>query len=268
MLMQQAFAHWKTKCRLFENSHGQTHNTRYRYLGLANFHHSFIPHGAIIFQSLYSLLRCTKCPSDPLPWADDTISAFDNVKQDMAHATLLVHPVLNAPTSVMTDASDVTVGAVLQQYLNGQWCPLSFYSRSLTTAVTCYSTYDHELWAIYLSIRHFRYFLEGREFYVLTDHKPLMYALSSHPERHSPRQARHRDSISQFTTLHHVQGAANTVADALSRLEANALHTGTTSVVDFQELALAQADDPELPSCNWTPHCNFKMFPFCPKEPR
>ena len=91
-----------------------------RFFGLANFYHSFIPHGAIIFQSLYSLLRCTKCPSDPLPWADDTISAFDNVKQDMAHATLLVHPVLNAPTSVMTDASDVTVGAVLQQYLNGQ----------------------------------------------------------------------------------------------------------------------------------------------------
>ncbi len=38
----------------------------------------------------------------------------------------------------------------------------------------------------------------------------------------------------------------NTAADTLSRLQANALHTGSTSVVYFHELAVAQADDPEL----------------------
>jgi len=135
-----------------------------------------------------------KRPSDSPVWTDDTIAAFDNVKNALATAALLIHPTSNAPTSVMTDASDVAVGAVLQQFINGQWCPLSFFSRALKPAETRYSTYDCELLAIYLAIKHFRYFLEGRHFHVLTDHKPLIYALSSRPERHSPRQVRHLNS--------------------------------------------------------------------------
>ena len=102
--------------------------------------------------------------------------------------------------------------------------------------------------AIYLAIKHFRYFLEGREFHIQTDHKPLIYALSSRLDHHSPRQIRHLDFISQFTSdLRYVPGSANTAADALSRSSANALQVNTSSpVVDFRELALAQTDDPEL----------------------
>ena len=48
----------------------------------------------------------------------------------------------------------------------------------MTPAETRYSTFDRELLAVYLSIKHFRYFLEGRLFHVLTDHKPLTYALN------------------------------------------------------------------------------------------
>ncbi len=44
-----------------------------------------------------------------------------------------------------------------------------------------------------------------------------------------------------------MQGSANSVADALSRLSVNALHTSASPpVMDFRELALAQVDDPEL----------------------
>ena len=234
-----------------------------RFLGLVNFYHRFIPGGATILQPLHCLLKRTKRPSDPPPWTDDTTTAFNEIKHALANATLLVHPVPNAPTSVMTDASDTAVGAVLQQHINGQWCPLSFFSRALTPAETRYSTYDRELLAIYLSIRHFRYFLEGRDFHVLTDHKPLTYALASRPERHSPRQVRHLNFISQFTSdLRHVQGSANTAADALSRLDTNALHTDNTSVVDFQELALAQVNDPELPKLRENSSLRLESVPF------
>ena len=218
------------------------------FIGLVNFYRRFIPSCATILQPLNSLLKHTKRPSDAPVWTDDATTAFNRIKHALANASLLVHPTLDAPTSVITDASDVAVGAVLQQYINGQWCPLSFFSRALKPAETRYSTYDRELLAIYLAIRHFRYFLEGRHFHVLTDHKPLIYAFSARPDRHSPRQIRHLDFISQFTTdLQHVQGSANTAADALSRLSTNALHTGDSSpVVDFRALALAQADDPDL----------------------
>ena len=38
-----------------------------------------------------------------------------------ATATILVHPQPDAPINVMTDASDIAIGAVLRQHLDGQW---------------------------------------------------------------------------------------------------------------------------------------------------
>ena len=218
------------------------------FIGLINFYRRFVPNCASILQPLHTLLSHTKKPSDPLTWSDSATSAFSTIKDSLTNASLLCHPTPEAPTAVMADASDMAVGAVLQQHIDGQWCPLAFFSRALKPAEQRYSTYDRELLAINLAIKHFRYFLEGRDFHVLTDHKPLTYAFSSRLDRHSPRQVRHLDFISQFTTdLRHVKGSANAAADALSRLSTNALHVGLPNpVVDFQELALAQVNDPDL----------------------
>lgn len=73
--------------------------------------------------------------------------------------------------------------------------------------------------------------------------------LSRHhsPNRHSPRQCRHLDFISQFTTdLQYIRGVDNSVDDALSRIEANALAQETTPVIDFSVMAKAQQTDPDL----------------------
>ena len=135
----------------------------------------------------------------------------------------------------------ITHCAELMQPLHAllsMWQPLSYFSRKLKPAETRYSTFDRELLAIYLAIKHFRHFLEGRHFHVLTDHKPLVYTLDTHSDRHSPRQARLLDYISQFTTtIRHIKGPENTAADALSRMEMNALLTGTPPVIDFPAMA-------------------------------
>ena len=82
---------------------------------------------------------------------------------------------------------------------------------------------------------------------MITDHKPLTFAFNASPDRHSPRQCRHLDFISQFTTdLRHIRGIDNSVADALSRIEANALTHNSTPVIDFHLMAKAQLTDPEL----------------------
>ena len=112
--------------------------------------------------------------------------AFADIKHALAQATLLFHPKPDAPTCIMTDASNVAIGAVLQQLIDGQWCPVSFFSTKLRPAETRYSTYDHELLAIYLSIKHFRHFVEGRNFHIITDHKPLTFAISSQASHHTP----------------------------------------------------------------------------------
>ena len=136
---------------------------------------------------------------------------------------------------------------ILQQYINRCWCPIAYFSKKLQPAETRYSTFDRELLAIYLAIKHFRHFVEVRTFHILTDHKPLTYALATHSDKHSPRQIRHLDYISQFISdIRHVKGADNLAADALSRIGAYALQVTQPLVLDFNEMAAAQQSDLNL----------------------
>ncbi|GFV58051.1 retrovirus-related Pol polyprotein from transposon 412 [Trichonephila clavipes] len=88
--------------------------------------------------------------------------------------------------------------------------------------------------------------LEGRDFIIYTDQKPLMYAFMQNPDKCSPRQWRHLDFISQFSTdVRHINGTRNAVADALSRIEVNQI---SNSFLDFEALSKAQLEDIELQS--------------------
>ena len=171
----------------------------------------------------------------------------------MAKATLLVHPVPDAPLIIATDASDNAVGAVLQQWVGSTWQPLAFFSKKLQSAERKYNTFDQELLGIYLAIKHFQHFVEGRQFHIFNDHKPLTFLPSFRSNRHSPRQTRQLDYILQFTSdIRHVRGADNAVADALSRV-----HSVTANMlpsIDFQELAALQRNDQELATFLRTPN--------------
>ena len=193
-----------------------THRKLREFLGLINFYHRFIPHCAAILKLLNSLLAGTK-RNATLAWDDASTTAFTEIKHALASATLLVHPEQNAPTCIMTDASEVAVGAVLQQFIHSQWCPIGYFSLTLKPAEVCYSAFDCELLAIYRAIKHFRYFVEGHSFHILTEHKPLTFALTARPDCYTPRQTRQLDVISQYTSdIRHVKGSQNPVADALS----------------------------------------------------
>ena len=79
---------------------------------------------------------------------------------------------------------------------------------------------------------------------MLTDHKPLTYALASHSDKYTPRQVRHLDFISQFTSdICHVTGVGNAPADALSRIEVNAVQRRGPPAIDFDAMASAQASE-------------------------
>ena len=168
-------------------------------------------------QPLTDLLKCKK-KNKAIILGYAALTAFDKVKSTLAQATLLVHTKSSSPICLMVGASDVAIGGVLQQLVEGEWQPISFFSKRLQPAETRYSTFGRELLAIYLAIKHFRHSVEGRQFYVYTDLKPLTFAFNAKPDRYSPRKVRHLDFISQFTTdLRHISGKDNTVADALSR---------------------------------------------------
>ena len=101
------------------------------FLGLVNFYHYFVQNCAKILQPLNKLLSTTKDDKVQLQWNDNTTAAFSAIKEALASATLLFHPKQDTPTSIMTDASSFAIGAVLQQYIEHQWCPIAYFSKKL-----------------------------------------------------------------------------------------------------------------------------------------
>ena len=239
-----------------------------RFIGMVNFYHIFVPGAAEMMKPLYQALTGKPRPKI-LTWSHEMGKAFQEAKDALSNATLLHHPVPGARTALTTDASDTAIGAVLEQQVRGHWHPLAFYSRQLNKTELGYATIDRELLGIHSAILHFRYFLEGRDFTVFTDHRPIVSAIKKKTELKTGRQTRQLATISEFTTdIQHVSGKDNIVADTLSRIppletsssdteelceevsmprgflfdSINAVQPG----LDYQAMSLAQRDDPDV----------------------
>nr|VZH99555.1 unnamed protein product [Spirometra erinaceieuropaei] len=178
-------------------------------------------------------------PTGHLKLTGEALTAFERIKNFLAKATLLTHPAPEAQLSLMVDALAVSVGTVLQQHLAGPTRPLAFFSKMLLPDETRYGTFGRELLAIYLAVKHIRHYLEGRDFTVFTDHKPLTFALHSHSDKYNLREIAHLDYISQFTTdIRHIDGTKNEVADMLSRPSLSSLQL--THGIDLCAMAAEQ----------------------------
>ena len=214
------------------------------YLGMVNFYRRFLKGAALVLKPLTDQLKGGV--KGKLQWTDSMRTAFDKSKEAMLNAAELAHPVEGAELSLVVDASGTHVGAVLHQKDKAGTRPLGFFSAKLDTAQQKYSAFDRELLALYLGIRHFRWLLEGRCFYVLTDHKPLTFALSRISDHWSARQQRHLSYVAEFTSdIRHIPGADNVVADALSR-PAAAVLPAPGGEVDFVEMAEKQKSCPDV----------------------
>lgn len=216
-----------------------------RFLGILNFYRSYLRNAASVQAPLHEFLKDSrKNDKRVIEWTTEAENAFEKSRTSLANVTLLAHPSHEAKTRVVTDASDFAMGAVLEQHIHEEWRPLAFFSRKFTSAQKHYSAYDRELTAVYEAIKYFRHFLEGRQFEVVTDHKPLVYAFNQRSHKASPRQLRQLSFISQFTTRFiHISGHDNVVADSLSRIESLRL----PCEIELFELANHQKDDPQLP---------------------
>jgi hypothetical protein len=118
---------------------------------------------------LTDVLKGRKSGKDIVEHSPAFLAAVEAAKRAVAEAALLAHPVDGAENCLMVDASDVHVGASLQQRASpsSPWQPLGFFSKKLEAAQQRYSAFDRELWACFAGIRHFRYMLEGRRFAIL-----------------------------------------------------------------------------------------------------
>lgn len=219
-----------------------------KFLGLLNFYRRFLSHAADTQAILSEFLKGSSGKRNSkklIVWTPSTTEAFNKCKEILANATLLAHPSPSASLALHVDASDYAVGGALHQIVDSELQPLGFFSRKLSAAETRYSAYDRELLAAYATIRHFRHMLEAREFVLYTDHKPLTFAFCQKNDKCSPRQVRHLDFISQFTTnIQHIPGSENIAADIMSRIAAITVPTS----IDYSAIAAAQGTDDELMS--------------------
>lgn len=236
----------------------KTMNELRRFLGMINFYRSFLPHAAETQLPLNELLLdARKKDNRPVKWSPKSEAAFEKCKADLTNVSLLTHSVMDAEIRIVSDASDLSMGAVLEQKENEDWQPLGFFSKKFSGPQRSYSTYDRELTAIYEAIRHFKHLVEGRQFKVFTDHKPLVYAMMQDPSHAPARRRRQLSYIAEFTSdLCYLPGVQNVVADSLSRIDA----TTSPTVLNWsklpQELSnhpcvqqiLARIDDFRLPT--------------------
>lgn len=213
-----------------------------RFIAMCNFYRRFMPHAAEHQAPIQALIIGNrKNDKTVFKWTPEAEAAFERCKEDLINATCLAHPAPDAKLVLVTDASDSAVGAV-QQDIDGYMQPLGFFSKKLTDAQGRYSTYDRELLAIYLAIRHFRHMVEGRIFQIHTDHKPLIFSFGKKHNQSSPRQTRQLDFIGQFSTdIRHVPGNQNVAADCLSRIDQI-----QTQEIDYEKLAKEQENCDEL----------------------
>ena len=144
-----------------EFSRPRTMKELQRFLGTVNFHWRYIPETAKTLAPLNSLLLPHKHRCKNVEWNEVAEASFIAVKQQLADTTMLAFPVLNAPAQLATDVSDTAVGAVIQQMVGGVTQPVAFFSKILTSAQRKWSTFDRKLLAIFPTVKHFKYFIDG-----------------------------------------------------------------------------------------------------------
>ena len=185
------------------------------FLRMVNFYHRFVPHAAALMGPLHGM---SQVKGWDFQWTAQLQSAFDATKQALASATLIVHPSATASTCLTVDTSDLAVGSVLEQFLEGNWKPLAFFSRKLDKAQKAYSTFDRELLAMYSAVKHFTYFIEGQRFHIYRSQAPYIrfcQQLGMLDSKTTPPRFHSRI----HNGCANVHGRGNAVADALSRVE-------------------------------------------------
>ncbi len=123
---------------------------------------------------------------------------------------------------IRTDASDVGVGAVLLNIIDGKEIPIMYLSKTFTEAATRWNTTEQEAYGIWYALTKWAHLILGHHIIVETDHRNLVFMEKSKVKK----VMRMNMDLQQFDyTVVHIPGKANHLADYLSRCGHNPVRT-------------------------------------------
>lgn len=139
------------------------------FLGLVNYVGKFIPNLATVTEPLRTLMK----QKQKFVWEREQQAAFDELKQHILNPATLGYFDVDDRTQLIADASPVGLGAVLIQVNEHGPRIISYANKSLSDVEKRYAQTEKEALALVWATERFHFYLYGRTFELITDHKPL-----------------------------------------------------------------------------------------------
>ena len=181
-------------------------------LGMVNYYQRYIPMMATISEPLHSLLRKGK----KWTWGRTEEESWNKIKEAITRGDTLAPFETSSliKTYLTTDASDVGIGAVLEQeQLDGGIKPVLYWSSKLRKYERNYSVSEKEALACVTAMEKCRKYLLGRRFILKTDYRALVSLLSQRSTKtSSARTERWREKVSSFDyEVEFIKGTDNNI---------------------------------------------------------
>ena len=184
------------------------------FLGLVSYYRKFIKGCSTIASPLIKLTE----KNSSFNWTQECEHAFQTLKTFLiSNEHVLALPDFDKEFVVEADASKFGIGGVLSQKNGRHYQPIAYYSKHLSKTERNYSTSERELLAIVMSVEHFKEYLYGRQFRILSDHEPLKFLATC--DAPTPRLARLQRRLNIYNqSIEYRAGKNHGNADALSRM--------------------------------------------------
>lgn len=188
------------------------------FLGLAGYYRKFVRNFGWIAKPLTNMLK-----KDGFKWTPEADIAFVDLKTAMTTTPVLALPDFTKEFTLECDASGVGIGAVLAQ----EGHHVAFMSKSLSQRHSALSVYDKEMLAVVSAVDHWRPYLLGHHFNIVTDHRTIEHFLNQRIT--TPAQQKWLLKLIGYDyTIRYRAGKHNVAADTLSRQAELKAITGTT----------------------------------------
>lgn len=201
-----------------------------RLMGLAGFYQRFIKNYSAITAPITDLL--TK-ENKKFKWTKEAEDGFRQLKSVLTSAPILSNPDFSRMFTIESDASDRAIGAALVQEQEGVTKVISYFSKKLNRTQRRYSAVEKECLGVLSAIQHFRHYVEGTKFRVVTDARSLLWLFNVGTETGNAKLLRWALRIQAYDfDLEYRKGKANITADCLSR--SIEIDTITVAEPDFE----------------------------------